>query len=273
MSVVLKLFVTISLIGDESALSARFAVQFAKQDKRGKFNGIFSPSVCPQSGNPLVTVMSPQTDGLRWFMRPSRNNTALVLVDVQKGFHDPVWGKRNNPGAEGNIKLLLRFFRDASAPIVHVQHVSTDTKSPLRQNQVGVEFMDGIQPQFKEPVFQKSVNSAFIGTGLEKYLRNQKIQFLTMVGFTSDHCVSTSTRMAANLGFSVNVISDATVTFQRKLAGKIFSPDIVHEVSLASLSKEFATIRSINSEITSLISSFSKNPQDHSTEIEASYDL
>lgn len=191
-------------------------------------------------------------------MQPSRNNTALILIDVQKGFHDPFWGKRNNPAAEGNIKLLLRFFRDASVSVIHIQHLSKESKSPLRPYQDGVEFMDDARPQFDEMVFQKSVNSAFIGTGLEKYLRDQKVQFLTMVGFTSDHCVSTSARMAANLGFSVTVISDATVAFQRSFSGKTFNPDIVHEVSLASLSKEFAIIKDTNSAIASLISNFER---------------
>lgn len=193
-------------------------------------------------------------------MQLPRNNTALILVDVQKGFHDPTWGKRNNPDAEENIKLLLQFFRDSAAPVIHVQHLSTEPKSPLRPGQLGVEFIDGFQPQIDEKVFQKTVNSSFIGTGLEKYLRDQKIQFLTMVGFTSDHCISTSARMAANLGFQVMVVSDATVAFQRiGFAGKIFDPDIVHEVSLASLSKEFATIENTNSAITFLGANFERD--------------
>jgi nicotinamidase-related amidase len=180
-------------------------------------------------------------------MKPSKNNTALIIIDAQKGFHDPVWGKRNNPHAEENIKLLLQFFRDISFPIIHIQHLSIESNSPLRQGQIGAEFIDGLEPRYGERIFQKTVNSAFIGTDLDEYLMRQKIKFLIIVGFTSDHCVSTSTRMASNLGFSPTIISDATVAFERSSpAGKILDPDLVHEVSLASLSKEFATIQSTN---------------------------
>lgn len=173
--------------------------------------------------------------------------TALVVVDAQKGFHNPVWGQRNNPMAEKNIKLLLQFFRDASWPVIHIQHLSTDPNSPLHPTQPGVGFIDDIEPKLHERVFQKTVNSAFIGTDLELYLKSEKVESLTMVGFTSDHCVSTSARMASNLGFNVTIIADATVAFQRtSLSGKILAPDLVHEVSLASLSKEFAVIENTN---------------------------
>jgi isochorismate hydrolase len=57
-------------------------------------------------------------------------------------------------------------------------------------------------------VFRKHVNSAFIGTGLEAYLQTQGIRDLVLVGLTTDHCVSTSARMAANLGFAVTVVAD-----------------------------------------------------------------
>lgn len=172
-------------------------------------------------------------------------STALVVIDAQKGFHDPFWGDRNNLDAEKNIKSLLRFFRETQAPVIHIQHLSIEPKSPLRPSQPGVEFIDGIEPKLGERIFQKNVNSAFIGTGLEAFLVEQKIKSLVLVGFTSDHCVSTSARMAANLKFQVAVISDAVVSFERRsISGGVINPDIVHEVSLASLSKEFAMIKS-----------------------------
>jgi nicotinamidase-related amidase len=176
-------------------------------------------------------------------MLPSGSeNTALLLIDVQQGFKDSRWGKRNNPTAEQKIEELLNLFRKASLPVIHVQHLSTEATSPLRPGQPGVDFMAPLAPRVGERIFQKKVNSAFIGTNLENHLRSEGIQSLVMVGFTSDHCVSTSARMAANLGFNVFVVSDATVAFERSGVNSTYPPDIVHEVSLASLRGEFAVI-------------------------------
>ncbi|WP_198038498.1 isochorismatase family protein [Photobacterium angustum] len=49
-------------------------------------------------------------------------NPALIIIDVQKGFDDPYWGRRNNPEAESNITLLLSKWREKELPIVHIQH-------------------------------------------------------------------------------------------------------------------------------------------------------
>jgi nicotinamidase-related amidase len=96
----------------------------------------------------------------------------------------------------------------------------------------------------EEKQFSKSVNSAFIGTELEQYLHEQNISSLVIVGLTTDHCVSTSTRMAANLGFNVTLISDATATFEREgYDGFLYSADDMHNINLASLNGEFCLVR------------------------------
>lgn len=172
-----------------------------------------------------------------------KSDCALVLIDVQKGFDSNYWGVRNNPEAEINIQRLLLHWRENKMPIVHVKHVSTEPESPLRPNQQGSEFKAEVEPLQGEHIEEKNVNSAFIGTGLEKYLRENGIDKVVLVGLTTDHCVSTTTRMAANLGFDTFVISDATATFNRTaLDGKNLDADSVHEYALASLNGEFATI-------------------------------
>jgi len=171
--------------------------------------------------------------------------TALLLIDVQKGFDDPSWGQRNNPDTELHIALLLSEWRKHELPIIHVRHCSVEPDSPLRPESPGNAFKEEAQPLSGEKQFSKSVNSAFIGTELEQYLRNHAISSLVIVGLTTDHCVSTSTRMAANLGFAVTLISDATATFDRiGYDGALYSADDIHKTNLVSLNGEFCTVRS-----------------------------
>jgi nicotinamidase-related amidase len=59
-------------------------------------------------------------------------NTALMIIDVQKGLDDPAYGKRNNPDAEANMKRLLAKWRKHQWPIIHVQHCSVEPNSLLR---------------------------------------------------------------------------------------------------------------------------------------------
>jgi nicotinamidase-related amidase len=170
---------------------------------------------------------------------------ALILVDIQKGFDDiGYWGgQRNNPHAEKNAGELLNLWRENHLPVFHIKHCSSNPKSPLHETNEGNAFQGCIEPTTDEPVIKKNVNSAFIGTDLKERLDQAKITKLVIVGLTTDHCVSTTTRMAGNFGFDTFLVSDATATFAKKgLRGEIFPADLIHETALASLNEEFATI-------------------------------
>jgi len=176
-------------------------------------------------------------------MQKLPDNAALIVIDVQKGFEHPQWGKRNNLQAEQNIERLLQAWRDSERPVFHVQHLSTSPDSPLNSNSSGSEIKDIVKPINGEPIIQKNVNSAFIGTNFEQLLRDNKIKTLVVTGLTTPHCVSTTTRMAGNFGFETYLVSDATAAFEIVgHNGKDYSAEEIHETALATLHGEFATV-------------------------------
>ncbi|KAJ5518835.1 hypothetical protein N7453_001257 [Penicillium expansum] len=206
--------------------------------------------------------------------------TALILIDNQSAFSDAktisYWGTtRSNPSYEINLQTLLSAFRSARSSsstlleVIHIFHSSTTPGSLLHPSNPGqgTRPLDFATPASdgSEPVFWKTVNSSFIGTGLEAHLREKGFRQLIIAGLTTDHCVSTTVRMAANLGVvdrylgdgpvrlrsdgthendvevdkgRIVLVEDATATFGK--AG--IDAETIHKVTVASLDGEFADV-------------------------------
>jgi len=176
-------------------------------------------------------------------MQHNLKSTALVVVDVQKGFDDPAWGHRNNPACEENIAALIQAWRDIGAPIVFVRHDSALPDSPLRPGQPG----NDIRPEISgEPdlLVTKSVNSAFLGDpDLDAWLRENDITGVAITGVQTNYCCETTARMAGNLGYDTLFVLDATHTFDMPAyGGGIITADELARVTATNLDGEFARI-------------------------------
>ncbi|MEU5921681.1 cysteine hydrolase family protein [Streptomyces sp. NPDC047141] len=150
-------------------------------------------------------------------------NAALVVVDVQKGFEEEFWGRRDNPGAEENMAALIDAWQGTGRPVVFVRHDSVQAGSPLAPGTGGNAFKDFVEARRgkgagPELLVVKSVNSAFYGEpDLDAWLRGAGITQFVVVGIQTNMCNETTARMGGNLGYEVLFALDAMHTFD--LAG------------------------------------------------------
>jgi nicotinamidase-related amidase len=173
------------------------------------------------------------------------HTTALIIIDMQIGMQSDTLPPRNNPGAEGNIMLLLKAWRDAGLPVVHVRHMARAPASVFFPGQAGAAFQPPFMPLPDEHIVEKNIPDAFIASGLERWLHVRGISDLVIVGVSTNHSVESTARTAGNLGFATAVVADATFAFaQSDYAGTPRSADDVHAMSLANLQREYADVRS-----------------------------
>ena len=173
--------------------------------------------------------------------------SALLLIDVQVGV-DVLshWGgsngRRNNPDAEAKMSQLLAAWRNAKLQVAFTRHDSRELASPLKFSLPTGAQKPGFEPAAGEIVVEKDVNSGFIGTDLEIQLRRAKISRLAIVGFFTNFCVETTTRMSGNLGFDTYLIEDCCSTSNRIGPDGIDrDPELVHAMTVANLHGEFCT--------------------------------
>jgi len=191
--------------------------------------------------------------------------TALLIIDIQDAFLEPtfsVWGpSRSNPDFEKNAASLLNSYRDlvaksgsATHKIIHVRHASKSSTSPLWPAAPGFKFQPFATPRDGELVVIKNVNCASIGTDLEEVLKDHfggAPGSLFFIELSTDHCISTSTPMARNLGVceatdgegEVVLVGEATATWAKGVGEEFLDAETLLKAHILSLQNEFASVR------------------------------
>jgi len=141
------------------------------------------------------------------------DETALLVVDVQDSFRaDPGrWAERNNLEFEANLSRLLDAFRAAERPVFFVLH--TDSDPGFEPGGPFSRLMDFLHRREDEPVVVKNTRNAFTSTDLEKRLEESGIRRLVVTGIQTEQCCETTTRVAGDLGYDVDFVTEATLTF------------------------------------------------------------
>ena len=131
------------------------------------------------------------------------DHAVLLPIDMQQAFDSAPWPRRWNEAVDGNGLALIRRWREAGRPIIHVRHDSVIDGSSLAPGSTGNRLRPGFEPLAGEPLVSKSVNSAFIGTDLDLRLRRLGARHVVAFGISTDMCVSTTIRTGANMGWDM----------------------------------------------------------------------
>jgi len=171
--------------------------------------------------------------------------TALLVIDVQMALADvdASGEERSCPEAEQNIALLLEKFRSVGDQVVHIHHHGTDLDDPFHPDASGSAVQPVAAPQNDEPVIIKTNSSGFVDTSLLETLRDAGIERVVLCGATANHCVESTTRSAADLGFQPIYAADAVWTYGIVGPnGVSHSAEQIHSVSMATLEGEIASV-------------------------------
>ncbi|MFI9271621.1 cysteine hydrolase family protein [Kitasatospora sp. NPDC052896] len=139
---------------------------------------------------------------------------ALIVIDVQESFRQrPNWAAVSNPEIVEVTNELVAAAREQGDLVVWILHTEPGSGGPFDPSSPHVRLIDGLTPRDGEPVLTKTSRNAFTTTNLQQLLTQRGIRRLLISGIQTEQCCETTTRLAADLGFEVTFVTDATATF------------------------------------------------------------
>lgn len=142
--------------------------------------------------------------------------TALLVIDAQESFrHRPFWSQADLPAYLAAQNALIEGAAAQGAPIVRILHRNgpNTADNPFSDARGHVRALAGLAEFDAAATFVKSRHSALVGTGLDVWLTERGIQRLIVSGIRTEQCCETTARHAADLGWQVDYVPTATLTF------------------------------------------------------------
>jgi len=175
----------------------------------------------------------------------SSSQTALLVIDVQESFrHAPYFEESGLAAYLEKQQALIDGAKAAGIPVVQIFHVDGDRAFAKESGYIRA--LEGVRIS-PDVTFHKSRHSAFAGTGLEIWLTQKGINRLIASGIRTEQCCETTTRHASDLGYSVDYVTEATLTFPMTHAsGTVFSPDDIRKRTELVLAGRFARITTVD---------------------------
>jgi nicotinamidase-related amidase len=185
--------------------------------------------------------------------KQSIDRSALLVIDVQDSFKaTPRWERRGNPDFERNVAALVDAWREASLPVIFVLH--TDADSAFETTSPHFRLMDFLTRRDGEPLLIKNTRNAFTSTDLQKRLEALGVKRVVIIGIQTEQCCETTTRVAADLGYDADFVTEATQSFPivNDETGEELTTDEIFRRTEFVLRKRFARIAKVRDLVTEL---------------------
>lgn len=175
-------------------------------------------------------------------------STCLLVIDVQQSFVERPYFTPS--GLDEFLDAQNRLIAGAGQrglPVVRVFHEEPgDASHPFARASGLLRPMTGLRAF--EPAFEvtKTRHSALVGTSLDVWLVERGIRRLIVSGIRTEQCCETTTRHASDLGWRVDFVAEATMTWHiTERDGSVFDRDAIRRRTAAVLHDRFARVVSV----------------------------
>uniref|UniRef100_E6PLE3 Isochorismatase hydrolase n=1 Tax=mine drainage metagenome TaxID=410659 RepID=E6PLE3_9ZZZZ len=177
-------------------------------------------------------------------------NTCLLVIDAQESFrHRPYFTAERATPYLAAQNALIQGCAAEGIPIVRVLHSDgpEQADNPFARSSGFVRPLEGLVAFEPAAEFVKTRHSALVGTGLDVWLTRHGVRRLIVSGIRTEQCCETTTRHASDLGWEVDFVAAATLTFDMQQAdGTILPADAIVQRTATVLQGRFATVCSVD---------------------------
>lgn len=169
---------------------------------------------------------------------------ALLVIDAQESFRQrPYFRPDRFDRYIERQQALIEGAEKAGAAVIQIFHVEDNGVFSESSG-----FVRALEPLRIEAtaVFRKRRHSALVGSGLDVWLTRHGAPRLVVSGIRTEQCCETTTRHASDLGFTVDYVTEATLTFpMTDMGGRVWSEDEIAARTELVLADRFARVVSV----------------------------
>ena len=183
----------------------------------------------------------------------SHSRTALLVIDAQQSFeHRPYWNSSEAPVFFDRLQWLVDGAKMRQVPVAQIFHVEESGAFSMASGHMVTMQGVSIEPA---ATFYKRSHSALVGSGLDVWLTQHGIGRVITSGIRTEQCCETTTRHASDLGYRVDYVTEATLTFpMTDRRGRQWSPDEIKARTELVLDGRFARIATVEEALADTVS-------------------